>query len=156
MIEGKRKPGIFSCQVRIDFLLGVVIVLGIVEWQRSTASLASDFISSHRLSVLVGYNLARALRRLVDWRRIPVSVCRWWRLELSRSMAHVLHRVALLRWVCRVLLVIGVVVLAEWCSSVVAAGDEPAVVGEGWQTFAYSALGVEVGAEEQQGDSDED
>lgn len=30
------------------------------------------------------------------------------------------------------------------------------MVGEGLQTFADSALGVEVGAEEQEGDADED
>lgn len=134
-----------------SFLLGVVVVLGVVEWQRSTASLASYLVSGRRLSVLVGGNLARALRRLVDWRGIPVSVRWWWRLELSRAVVcavDVLHRVTLLRWVGRVLLVVGVIVLTEWCSSVAATGNEPAVVGEGLQTFADSALSVEVGAEE--------
>lgn len=134
-----------------------MIVLGIVEWQRSAASLTSDIVSSG-LSVLVSSNLARAFRRLVNWRCLPVSVCRWWRLELSRAVvcaAHVLHRITLLRWVGRVLLVIGVVVLAEWCSSVLATSNEPAVVGEGRQTFADSALGVEVGAKEDQGNADE-
>lgn len=136
-----------------------MIILGIVEWQRGAASLASGIVSGHGLSVLVGGDLARALRRLVDWRRLPISVCRWWRLEFSRSVVsavHVLHGMALLWWVGRVLLVISVVVLWEWCSSVAATSDEPAVVGEGLQTFANSALGVEVGAEEQQGDGDED
>lgn len=103
-----------------------MIVLGVVEWQRSAASLASYLIPGHRLSVLVGGNLARALRRLIDRRRLPVSVGRRWRLEFSRSVvsaAHVLHRIALLGWVGGVLLVVGVVVLTKWCSSVAATSN---------------------------------
>lgn len=130
----------------------VVVVLSVIERQRSAASLTSGIVSCHRLSVLVGSDLACTLGRLVDWWCLPVAVSRRWGLEFRRTVVrasvHVLHRVSLLWRVRRVLLVIGVVVLRERRGSVAATRDEPAVVGERLQTLADSALGVEVGAEE--------
>jgi hypothetical protein len=64
---------------------------------------------------------------------------------------------ALLRWIRRVvLLIVCVVVLREGSSSLATTRDEPAVVGEWLKSFAYAALSVEVGAEEEYGDGDED
>lgn len=145
--------GINQCKLQAVSLLGVVVVvLSVIERQRSAASLTSGIVSCHRLCVLVGSDLACTLGRLVDWWCLPVAVSRRWGLEFRRTVVraavHVLHRVSLLWRVCRVLLVIGVVVLRERRSSVPATRDEPAVVGERLQTLADSALGVEVGAEE--------
>ena len=72
-------------------------------------------------------------------------------------LTHIVHGIALLWWIRRVLLlVVGIVVLRVRSSSVAATRDKPAVVGERLQALAYSALCVEVGAKEQDGDADED
>jgi hypothetical protein len=136
----------------------VVVVVVVVQRQRSIASLASNIISRHGLSVLVRSNLARTLRRLIHRWCLPIAISRWRRLELSSSMVtHILHRMALLRRIRRVvLLIVCVVVLREGSSSLATTRDEPAVVGEWLKSFAYAALSVEIGAEEEYGDGDED
>jgi hypothetical protein len=46
-------------------------------------------------------------------------------------VTHILHGIALLRWIRRiVLLIVCIVVLRERSSSLATTGDEPAVVGE--------------------------
>jgi hypothetical protein len=109
-----------------------MMIVVVVQRQRSIASLASNIISRHRLSVLVRSNLTRTLGRLVHRRCLPITISRWRRLKLSSSMVtHILHGIALLRWIRRiVLLIVCIVVLREWSSSLATTGDEPAVVGE--------------------------
>jgi hypothetical protein len=139
MIEGKKKiryrfassssQAIMSFWILLSMMIVVVVV---VQRQRSIASLASNTIPLHRLSVLVRSNLTRALRRLIHRRGLPITISRWWRLKLSSSMvAHILHGIALLRWIRRiVLLIVCIIVLRERGSSLTTTGDEPAVVGE--------------------------
>jgi hypothetical protein len=112
-------------------MMGVVVVV-VVQRQRSIASLASNAIPLHRLSVLVRSNLTRALRRLIHRRGLPITISRWRRLKLSSSMVtHILHGIALLRWIRGImLLIVCIVVLREGSSSLATTGDEPAVVGE--------------------------
>jgi hypothetical protein len=110
----------------------MMVVVVVIQRQRSIASLASNTISLHGLSILVRSNLARTLRRLIHRRRLPITISRWRGLKLSGSMCtHVLHGIALLRWIRRiVLLIVCVVVLRKGSSSLATTGDEPAVVGE--------------------------
>ena len=71
--------GINQCKLQAASLLGVVVVvLSVIERQRSAASLTSGIVSCHRLSVLVGSDLACTLGRLVDWWCLPVAVSRRW------------------------------------------------------------------------------
>lgn len=124
-----------SCQSRsqaiVSSLLSVVVVGIVVQRQRSTAPLTSTLIPHHGQRILISSNLSRTLRRLIHRRSLPIAIGRRRRLKLSSTVsAHILHRVALLGWVCRVvLLVVCVVVLLRVGIHSAAARDEPAVVG---------------------------
>ena len=133
--EEKEKRVSLSYQSRtraiVSSLLSMMVVVGIVvQRQRSTAPLPSTLTPDHGQRILISSHLACTLRRLIHRRGLPVTIRRRRRLELSVSMvAHILHRVALLRWICRVvLLVVCVVVLLRVGSCSAAARDEPAVV----------------------------
>jgi hypothetical protein len=161
-----KETGYLSCQVEvkaISSLLSMMIGVIVVQRQRSTASLPTNLVPHHRQRILISSHLTRTLRRLINRRRLPIPIRRRRGLKLRSTMRHrphILHRNPLLRRIRRILLlIIRVVVLLgllEGGSSVAATRNEPAVVGEWGEALANAALSVEVGAEEDDGDGDED
>lgn len=119
-----------------------------LHFRRRTAPSDSSLLLVACAEVLVRKRLASPCRRLVLRRRVP-SVVRW----RGRSLPIVLHSVRLSAIVGT--LIVGVLVLVV-VLRVVTAGDEPAVVAEGWETSLQTSLSVDVGEGEEADDEQEE
>lgn len=131
---------------------GVVGMMSPIRRGQSYATFTGIGIDA--LHVLVRHGLGSTGRRLIDRGSIPLVVGRRrWLLRLWCGLRVVpaLHRISLLSRpvVLRVLVLwrVGVVL---------ATGDEPPVIAKWSETFAQTALGVEVGDEEDQDNKSKD